>query len=162
MTGAEHLIKAHLDGTFTRLDGFYAVTKRDAEPVAGVPAHVKAVRRGPVSARDAILTLASVDEQVFTLAQIAAAVSDICGVSVRDIKSERRVAPVMRARLVYYAVARELTGRSYPKIGAFVGGRDHATVLSGVRKVQKHAATYQGTIARVMALLEQTGAREVS
>jgi len=39
------------------------------------------------------------------------------------------------------ALARELTGRSFPEIGIMFGGKDHTTILYAHRKVTKLAET---------------------
>jgi len=39
------------------------------------------------------------------------------------------------------ALARELTGRSFPEIGLMFGGKDHTTILYAVDKIRKRAET---------------------
>lgn len=59
------------------------------------------------------------------------------GVTTVDLCSERRPPYLCTARHeVYYRLRHETTW-SYPRIGAFLGGRDHATVMHGVRKHAK-------------------------
>ena len=55
--------------------------------------------------------------------------------TIAELRSARRQAPVVRARQVGMWLAREFTGRSLPEIGRQFGGRDHTTVLHAVRKV---------------------------
>lgn len=50
------------------------------------------------------------------------------------ITGDSRRSDVMRARLVAYGVARA-QGWSLPDIGRGMGGRDHSTVLSGLRRL---------------------------
>jgi hypothetical protein len=47
------------------------------------------------------------------------------------------------------ALARELTGRSYPEIARMFGDRDHTTVLYAFRKIKARAATDEALAARL-------------
>jgi len=47
------------------------------------------------------------------------------------------------------ALARELTGRSFPEIGLMFGGRDHTTILYADRKVRARAETDAALAARL-------------
>src|SRR5471030_729753 len=57
-------------------------------------------------------------------------------VSRADLLSSRRTANVVRPRQVAMYLAKTLTLRSLPEIGRRFGGRDHTTVLHGVRKIE--------------------------
>lgn len=57
------------------------------------------------------------------------------GFSVLDIKSMRRQGPLVRARFEFMWRAKKETKRSLPEIGRFLG-KDHTTVLHGVRRFQ--------------------------
>lgn len=57
------------------------------------------------------------------------------GVSLVDIASERRQAPIVRARQIACWLMRTHTLLSFPQIGAKLGGRDHTTILHAVRKI---------------------------
>ena len=58
-------------------------------------------------------------------------------VRVADILGPSRQQPVALARQTAMLVARRLTGLSYPVLGRLLGGRDHTTVLHGVRRTQE-------------------------
>jgi chromosomal replication initiation ATPase DnaA len=58
------------------------------------------------------------------------------GTSPDVLVSARRTRPLVRWRQVAMYVAREVTGRSLPFIGRKIGGRDHTTILHGVRVVK--------------------------
>jgi hypothetical protein len=58
------------------------------------------------------------------------------GIALSDLLSERRTQPLVRRRQIAMYVARETTGRSLPFIGKHLGGRDHSTILHGVRVVE--------------------------
>jgi hypothetical protein len=66
-----------------------------------------------------------------------------------------RVANVVGPRMAAMAVARRLTGESYPQLGRRFGGRDHSTVLSAVKKAGQHEGL-QAAVAALMAMLPTT------
>lgn len=92
-----------------------------------------------------------------TLERILRAVARETKVPYREIVSDRRFAPATRARAIYYAAARELTGRSLPAIGKACHGRDHSTVLHGVQKVAKNREAFEPELSRVIASLNGRG-----
>lgn len=69
--------------------------------------------------------------------QIIKIVCDYYRVSHDDIISSRRTNKIVIPRHVIFWAAKEFTGNSYPQIASRVGGRDHTTVLHGVRKINK-------------------------
>lgn len=64
-------------------------------------------------------------------------VAHLWDVGVRDIISERRTKDVIIPRHVAMYFCKKLTPHSLPRIGKSFGGRDHTTVLSAVRKIQR-------------------------
>ncbi len=69
------------------------------------------------------------------LKDIMAACAGYYHVEVEDIKSHRRYALIVRARQMYFYLARNMTPRSLPDIGRFCAGKDHTTVMHGARKI---------------------------
>lgn len=55
------------------------------------------------------------------------------GTSVREIMSSSRYKSTNIARQAVYFALRNETGLSYPEIGKRIGGRDHSSVIHGVR-----------------------------
>jgi hypothetical protein len=70
------------------------------------------------------------------LLKIASAAS---GISVIDIKSDRRPNNIVRARQVFCWLAKRFSLESLPSIGRAAGGKDHTTVLHAVRRIEKIA-----------------------
>lgn len=68
--------------------------------------------------------------------EIVKEVSELTGVSVDEIKSNRRSKHIVRARFLIWWRARHETFYSLPEIGRRTGGKDHTTVLSGIRKFE--------------------------
>ncbi len=69
--------------------------------------------------------------------QILREVSVKYGVSTVDLCSHRRPPHLCTARHEAYWRLRNETTWSFPKIGAFLGGRDHTSVMSGCKKHEK-------------------------
>ncbi|WP_394761109.1 chromosomal replication initiator protein DnaA [Phenylobacterium sp.] len=78
----------------------------------------------------------SVNERKVTVDQIQKAVSEHYGLKQADLISERRARAVARPRQVAMWLAKQITTRSLPDIGRRFGGRDHTTVLHGVRRIE--------------------------
>jgi len=70
------------------------------------------------------------------IATIIQVVADYFGLSVLDLKSERRTLKLSRPRHIIMYLARTLTERSMPAIGLQMH-RDHTSILHGVRKVER-------------------------
>ncbi|MGX9980674.1 helix-turn-helix domain-containing protein [Methylobacterium fujisawaense] len=52
------------------------------------------------------------------------------------IRGQRRLGNLVRARQILFWLAKNNTEASFVQIGRLVGGRDHTTVMHGVRRVQ--------------------------
>jgi hypothetical protein len=63
-------------------------------------------------------------------------VQKVTGRSANDLKSERRNAGTVKARHILFWVTNEFTHVSLPQMGRRFG-RDHTTVLNGIRRVQR-------------------------
>lgn len=59
------------------------------------------------------------------------------GVTVKELKGKKRARTITTPRKVAMFLARSHTGASYPELGTVFGGRDHTTVMSAVRSVEK-------------------------
>jgi hypothetical protein len=71
-----------------------------------------------------------------SLKAILFAVAAAFRVPVIDIVSHRRPRRICEARHCVYRMARDLTLLTLPQIGRRIGGRDHTTVLHGIRRTQ--------------------------
>jgi hypothetical protein len=69
------------------------------------------------------------------------AVSDVTGVSVRDILSPHRQQSLVRARhIAMWMARRHCSHLSYPEIARRFAGRDHTSILHGVNKIEAEIA----------------------
>lgn len=64
------------------------------------------------------------------LQEIAAAVSYGFEVDVADLRGPSKRKPFTRARFAFCAMAKAKTPRSLNEIGAWLGGRDHTTIMN--------------------------------
>ena len=58
------------------------------------------------------------------------------GVPPKEILGEKRRPDLVQARQLAMYLCRELLGHSYPVIGRMFGGKDHSTVMHGVKKIK--------------------------
>lgn len=72
-----------------------------------------------------------------TIEDIQRRVADHYNLRMTDILSPRRARPVARPRQVAMYLAKALTEHSLPEIGRKFGGRDHTTIIHGVRKIEE-------------------------
>ncbi len=71
--------------------------------------------------------------------QVQAAVAEKLGLSVEEILSASRAAPIARARQLAMYLTREHTDLSLPAIAQAFNRRDHTTVIHAIRKVEARA-----------------------
>lgn len=77
-----------------------------------------------------------------TVKALAKIVASHYGVDLEDMLGPRRTANLTRPRHATYYLARLIfKHKSLPQIGKDMGGRDHTTVLHGVRKMEKMIAS---------------------
>ncbi len=72
---------------------------------------------------------------IIPIGAILAACAVFYGVPISSLSAERRTKGVVKPRQIAMYLAKDLTPRSLPDIGRRIGGRDHTTVLHGVRKI---------------------------
>ena len=80
------------------------------------------------------------DAPSITVAEIAKQTAERYGVTVNEIKSARRGHRLVCARQEAMWRARNETPHSLPCIGRFLGGKDHTTVIYGIRKHEERIA----------------------
>lgn len=71
-----------------------------------------------------------------TIASIIAAVAAHHGIKPAELTGHRRWRSHAWPRQEAYWLAQRITGKSLPEIGRAFGGRDHTTVLHGIRAVE--------------------------
>ena len=76
-------------------------------------------------------------ERRITVDEIQKTVAEHFNLKQADLLSERRTRIIARPRQIAMYLCKQLTTRSYPDIGRRFGGRDHTTVLHGVRRIEE-------------------------
>jgi chromosomal replication initiator protein len=79
-------------------------------------------------------------------------VCDAYGVSLVDIRGDKRPQSIVLPRHVAMYLCRELTDLSLPKIGQAFGGRDHTTVMHANRKIRELMAERRSIYNQVTEL----------
>ena len=122
-------IAEKLKNNIRQLEG--AVKRMKASIDLGAPANI-------ATAQNAIKDILH-DEQppVITVEKIIAEVARTYNISPDDIRSQRQDATTSKCRQISMYVIKETTGLSSAQIGEEFGGKDHSTVLYGVKKIKK-------------------------
>ena len=103
-------------------------TEFDAHVLASRPI-LELIRSGQIEVAPAgRKTIAKVVEEVLAC---------FPGITLAELKSSRRKRAVCAPRAIAMWEAKMQTGKSYPEIGRWFGGRDHTTVLHSVKKIDR-------------------------
>jgi len=87
------------------------------------------------TAKEALRDLLSAHKRQITIENIQKTVADYYRLKIADMHSKRRPANIAKPRQIAMYLAKEMTQKSLPEIGAAFGGRDHTTVLHAVKKI---------------------------
>lgn len=91
--------------------------------------------------RDAVRSLAARAPRHQRLLSLCRVVAEEWGVTVEEIRAKTRCnIDVTEARHRFMRLAHEAGLASTPQLGRFLGGRDHTTVLHGIRRDKERAA----------------------
>ncbi|ASK27044.1 chromosomal replication initiator protein DnaA [Neisseria chenwenguii] len=88
-------------------------------------------------AREALQDIIAVRHKVITADIIIDATAKYYRIKISDILGKKRTRNIARPRQVAMSLTKELTNLSLPSIGDAFGGRDHTTVMHGVKAVAK-------------------------
>jgi chromosomal replication initiator protein len=91
-------------------------------------------------AREALHKLVSLAPSGLTIEAIQRQVSAYFDVKLHDLKGPKRHRSVAQPRMIAMFLCRKLTAMSYPEIGSRFGGKDHSTVISAVKKIERLCA----------------------
>jgi len=118
-------------------------------------ARFKGVALDIVITREALKDLLSAHHRQITIENIQKIVADFYRIKIADMHSKRRPANIAKPRQIAMYLAKEMTQKSLPEIGAAFGGRDHTTVLHAVRKINKDRQS-DSQLNQNLHLLEQS------
>ena len=88
-------------------------------------------------AREAVSKLMASAPSGLTIEAVQREVASYFDVKLHDLKGPKRHRAVAHPRMIAMYLARKLTNMSYPEIGSRFGGKDHSTVISAVRKIER-------------------------
>lgn len=98
------------------------------------------VQETPPGAEIVQLPVAPTIESVFDksppIKMIVMETAKFYGLSMNEIASDRRHMNIVNPRHVATWLCKELTTASFPKIGKYLGGRDHTTCIHAIRRIK--------------------------
>ncbi len=104
--------------------------------------------------KDALKDLISEDSDVsITPDKILSTVSEHMNVTINDIQSTKRSKDIAIARQTVMYLCRNMTDKSLQSIGETVGGKDHATVYNGIKRIEeklKKDASFEASINAII------------
>ncbi len=92
-------------------------------------------------AQDALADILRTSDRKVTVEEIQRKVADHYNIRLSDMIGPKRLRTIARPRQIAMYLAKHMTTRSLPEIGRRFGGRDHTTILHGVRKVEELRGT---------------------
>ncbi|MEP3330971.1 chromosomal replication initiator protein DnaA [Sedimentitalea sp.] len=111
-----------LEGALTRLFAFASLVGREIDMEL---------------TQDCLADVLRASERKITVEEIQRKVSDYYNIRLSDIIGPKRLRSYARPRQVAMYLAKQLTSRSLPEIGRRFGGRDHTTVMHGVKRIEE-------------------------
>jgi chromosomal replication initiator protein len=105
--------------------------------------------------QDCLADVLRASERKITIEEIQRRVSEHYNIRLSDIIGPKRVRSYARPRQVAMYLCKQLTSRSLPEIGRRFGGRDHTTVMHGVRRIEE-LRVQDGQIAEDIEMLRRT------
>ncbi|WP_417205833.1 chromosomal replication initiator protein DnaA [Antarctobacter sp.] len=111
-----------LEGALTRLFAFASLV--------GKPINMDLVQ-------DSLADVLRASERKVSIDEIQRKVAEHYNIRLSDMIGPKRVRNFARPRQVAMYLCKQLTSRSLPEIGRRFGGRDHTTVMHGVRRIEE-------------------------
>jgi chromosomal replication initiator protein len=88
-------------------------------------------------AQDCLADILRASDRKLTIEEIQRRVADYYNIRLSDLIGPKRPRNIARPRQVAMFLSKQLTTRSLPEIGRRFGGRDHTTIMHGVRKIEE-------------------------
>ncbi len=87
--------------------------------------------------QDCLSDVLRASDRKITVEEIQRKVSEHFNIRLSDLIGPKRVRTFARPRQIAMYLSKQLTSRSLPEIGRRFGGRDHTTIMHGVRKIEE-------------------------
>jgi chromosomal replication initiator protein len=110
-----------LEGALTRLFAFASLVGREI--------NLELVQ-------DCLADILRASDRKLTIEEIQRKVAEHYNIRLSDMIGPKRLRTIARPRQVAMYLAKQMTPRSLPEIGRRFGGRDHTTIMHGVRKIE--------------------------
>ena len=91
--------------------------------------------------QECLVDILRASDRKVTIEEIQRKVAEHYNVRFSDMIGPKRVRTIARPRQVAMYLAKQKTTRSLPEIGRRFGGRDHTTIMHGIRKIEELMAT---------------------
>ena len=88
-------------------------------------------------AQDCLADILRASDRKVTIEEIQRKVAEHYNIRLSDMIGPKRTRNFARPRQIAMYLAKKLTPRSLPEIGRRFGGRDHTTIMHGVRKIEE-------------------------
>ena len=95
------------------------------------------------------------DEVSITVEEVIKTVADHFKITTKDMLSRKKTKKIVFPRQIAMFLSRKITEESFPEIGNKFGGKDHATVMYAVSKIEKEITLDKKTAAMVETLKEK-------
>lgn len=104
--------------------------------------------------QDCLSDVLRASERKISVEEIQRRVAEHYNIRLSDMIGPKRLRTFARPRQVAMFLCKQLTSRSLPEIGRRFGGRDHTTVMHGVRRIEELRSS-DGQIAEDLELLRR-------
>ncbi|MGJ8627106.1 MAG: chromosomal replication initiator protein DnaA [Sulfitobacter sp.] len=104
--------------------------------------------------QDCLADVLRASERKISVEEIQRKVSDHYNIRLSDMIGPKRLRSYARPRQVAMYLCKQMTSRSLPEIGRRFGGRDHTTVMHGVKRIEELKQS-DGQIAEDLELLRR-------
>ncbi|NBO20997.1 MAG: chromosomal replication initiator protein DnaA, partial [Rhodobacteraceae bacterium] len=129
-----------LEGALTRLFAFASLVGREISLEL---------------AQDCLADILRASDRKLTIEEIQRRVAEHYNIRLSDMIGPKRVRTIARPRQIAMYLAKQLTPRSLPEIGRRFGGRDHTTIMHGVKKIEELMSSDSQLVDDVQMLRRQ-------
>jgi chromosomal replication initiator protein len=88
-------------------------------------------------AQECLADILRASDRKVSIEEIQRKVAEHYNVRLSDLVGPKRMRTIARPRQIAMYLAKQMTTRSLPEIGRRFGGRDHTTIMHGIRKVEE-------------------------
>lgn len=87
--------------------------------------------------QESLADILRASDRKVSVEEIQRKVAEHYNIRLSDLVGPKRVRTLARPRQIAMYLAKQMTSRSLPEIGRRFGGRDHTTIMHGVRKIEE-------------------------